>query len=755
MLLRARLITILFAILAPAAAFAQGTVLQGGAWSAGHAPMYAVSGTSQPVVLDSGTASGGGAGVGLSELGITARSANGVTTAPYANSGNGPLSSHFCMFDAPITNSTGYHYLCLDPNAQGGGLLGYGAGGAASALPLSFSVNGHSVSLPSVPGNIWATVSGTVTDNEATCFDGTLGVIKGCGGSPGTGTVTNVATGQGLSGGPITSTGTITTSPGVATNTLNAQTINYTVATSDCGKTVQMGTGSTGFLTVTLPAVSGFGANCAVTVVNGDSTRGKLLSGFPSDLSNILWPNQTLRVGIVNGAWVTLQNPGIWQAPSSVTLNVDHVSGSSSNTDCLATSGAGACASIYQAYLLFQTSVRVGTGGLARIQSDCGFTENPPAAFLGNSFTGGSGGGVVFIVGNEVTPSACSWTSTGWVVDDGAVISLRGFRTVNSGTVNWLTVTKLGLVVFANMEFGPAGSGNHVQIQDGGVFVYDGGSYQVGEGSCAPSCFSNHIVNNGGTFEMANATVNVPAALTFNSWYYGAGGNSNSNFGNNTFTGAGSGSGSTGASFSLHSNASLAFGGTTIPGTSQVFDTGACVGASVGSVTTICNPSLEQNINSTVTISATNSDAGSSAGAAMSASNGTHFTALQQNGANKNYGASGNDGSMVYSTAPQITIMTDNASGFINWATGGNTEKMRLSAAGGLSVGTTNDPGSGVMQAKAQTFASLKACASAMEGSTAAVTDSSVNTWGSTVTGSGANHVLAYCDGTNWTVMGK
>lgn len=52
-------------------------------------------------------------------------------------------------------------------------------------------------------------------------------------------------------------------------------------------------------------------------------------------------------------------------------------------------------------------------------------------------------------------------------------------------------------------------------------------------------------------------------------------------------------------------------------------------------------------------------------------------------------------------------------------------------------------------------FASAPACNSGNEGSIQAITDSTVNTWGSTIAGSGTNHVLGYCDGTNWTVMAK
>jgi hypothetical protein len=52
-------------------------------------------------------------------------------------------------------------------------------------------------------------------------------------------------------------------------------------------------------------------------------------------------------------------------------------------------------------------------------------------------------------------------------------------------------------------------------------------------------------------------------------------------------------------------------------------------------------------------------------------------------------------------------------------------------------------------------FASLATCNNSQEGSQRAVTDSSTQTWGATITGGGSNHVLAYCDGTVWTVMAR
>jgi hypothetical protein len=57
------------------------------------------------------------------------------------------------------------------------------------------------------------------------------------------------------------------------------------------------------------------------------------------------------------------------------------------------------------------------------------------------------------------------------------------------------------------------------------------------------------------------------------------------------------------------------------------------------------------------------------------------------------------------------------------------------------------------VRGNAVTFANLPAAP--VEGMLCAVTDASVNTWGSIIAGGGANHVLAYYNGTNWTVAGK
>ena len=68
---------------------------------------------------------------------------------------------------------------------------------------------------------------------------------------------------------------------------------------------------------------------------------------------------------------------------------------------------------------------------------------------------------------------------------------------------------------------------------------------------------------------------------------------------------------------------------------------------------------------------------------------------------------------------------------------------------------TVSAGGTGVMTLGPGLFASLPACAGGTEGSIAPVTDSNTAVWGATISGLSTNHVLAYCDGTNWTVMAK
>jgi hypothetical protein len=52
-------------------------------------------------------------------------------------------------------------------------------------------------------------------------------------------------------------------------------------------------------------------------------------------------------------------------------------------------------------------------------------------------------------------------------------------------------------------------------------------------------------------------------------------------------------------------------------------------------------------------------------------------------------------------------------------------------------------------------YSRLAPCTSALEGTSAPVTDSAADGWGVTITGGGPYHVLGYCDGTAWTVFAR
>lgn len=168
-----RLFILAAAILSPTLAFGQATLLQGGPFPAGHAPMYVGQSTTQPIVQDSGPAAGGPIGLGFSELLLAAR---GTGNAPHVAQGSGPLGTNFCDYDGPKNNPTGYHYLCLSANAgTGGALLTYGAGGGAAQLPFNAIINGITYPFPFASGGIvgpsttvvgdlptWANTAGTL-----------------------------------------------------------------------------------------------------------------------------------------------------------------------------------------------------------------------------------------------------------------------------------------------------------------------------------------------------------------------------------------------------------------------------------------------------------------------------------------------------------------------------------------------------------------------------------------------------------------
>lgn len=180
---RVKRLSALLAALAflPGLALGQQSIVQGGATTAGHVPAYVTGGSGQPVVIDSGPAGGNTTGQGLSELNVTAR----CTSPPCAAQGTGVDGTIVQFQDAVSTNSTGYHYLAFSANALGGGLIEYGAGGTASALPFNFRINGTSYAFPFAIGGIVGPA--TTVSGNLVCWNNLVGtLVSDCGYAAGT-----------------------------------------------------------------------------------------------------------------------------------------------------------------------------------------------------------------------------------------------------------------------------------------------------------------------------------------------------------------------------------------------------------------------------------------------------------------------------------------------------------------------------------------------------------------------------------------
>ena len=100
--------------------------------------------------------------------------------------------------------------------------------------------------------------------------------------------------------------------------------------------------------------------------------------------------------------------------------------------------------------------------------------------------------------------------------------------------------------------------------------------------------------------------------------------------------------------------------------------------------------SIVQNQNGNSFASILNNDAGATAKAYFITDNGTNTLRFQQNGTGfGGIGASLAGEGIVYQTAPGLTLMVDNASGIMKFATGGTSEKMRITSIGRVGIGTT------------------------------------------------------------------
>lgn len=368
-------------------------------------------------------------------------------------------------------------------------------------------------------------------------------------------------------------------------------TSDYTVAPADCG-VLRAGTGTSGFFTLTLPAVAGFASGCAVSVSNGDTGRGKALVGFPATVNALLWPGQEVTVVVSGAAWVAVNKPGRWVQTSTTPFKVDPASGSDAG-DCLGT-GSGACATLQHAVNLSLQQV-LYNGATPTIDVLTGSTLAEGVA-CGSPIVGSPS--VLTVVGDTATPTNISWTPPDFVppsggyafeASGGCSADVEGFYFHSVGTpCVWLDAFG-GSISVNHVNFGAltistsTGCGYQVLVDNSGSYSVTGNDYTI---SGSPSGY--HILMVGpAKVQWANTEFYIPSALTFTNFYLLSGSGANINYdatllckdhAGGTAGAGGCAAHSVGSPYNAVGNSNISTNSSVIPGNGAgVLSGGACV----------------------------------------------------------------------------------------------------------------------------------------------------------------------------------
>jgi hypothetical protein len=297
---------------------------------------------------------------------------------------------------------------------------------------------------------------------------------------------------------------------GVDTNVLRTATTTDAILTSDCGKTVQEGAGSTGYFTVTLPAVSGFATTCKVTVTNGDTVRAKKLSGFPTNVRATLYPLQTVVVEIINGAWVSNQPaPSRWAIPASVTIYVDNTNGNDTN-DGLASGSGNAFQTLAHAIAIAQTFDINEQAVVVQLATSETYTTSN--LVVSNAFVGAT----YITIQGDCTSSA-TWPNTilsvtastvGIIVQDYATLVFQCLEFSGGSGAIALESQKHGIIDFQSVVFAAFSGGSHLFTNKLGV-INATGNYTISGGA------AQHIISNFGEVDLTGVTVTLTGTPAF------------------------------------------------------------------------------------------------------------------------------------------------------------------------------------------------------------------------------------------------
>ncbi len=366
-------------------------------------------------------------------------------------------------------------------------------------------------------------------------------------------------------------------------------TSNYSIQTSDCGTTVQAGTGSTGQFTVTLPAPGGFADGCLVVIKNGDTGRGKILSGFPADAYYVLWPQLAITVQKVNSVWAIVNHPGYWTQSASAPFYVNTGTGSDTTNDCL--NVASPCLTVSKVMTTVLQQV-VFNGGDAVINVAGNITEQASCT----SHVMGAHPKVQ-IIGDTATPHNVKWSppnlAVGVLATSGCEVIVDGIWFDSAGTpCVYLDAIAGGTInINANIDFGllnaSAGCGEHILVGAGGR-VNALGNYTI-----SGNMTYHALVVGPSVFQHVQSGLNMPSAITFSN-FYNISGPGNVNYDQTVVcTGAGCGAASTGSQFTVNGGGNISRNSSVIPGATAGAITGGCVD-------TVCGANFTKVVPTTV-----------------------------------------------------------------------------------------------------------------------------------------------------------
>lgn len=302
---------------------------------------------------------------------------------------------------------------------------------------------------------------------------------------------------------------------------VNTQSTSYTIQASDCSGVVA----ETGALqTITLPATTGFPANCVVYVSNVNSSRAQKLSGFPaapqgntiynpanpaSPLpapcgSICLWPQVSTVVAISGNSWVYLVPPPSWDA-TGVTFNADPT-GSDANDGL---SNAAPLQHIQYAWNLISQRT---TGQLRGIQLGCSATYNEALFLLGDIGAGATG---IYITGNVGSPSSCvidAGNADGLKCDDYCTTAISGV-TIQNGLIGNIKALQHSTIDLSNVNIGKCGTvaGNQIITYDNSKININGPVTITSSTNCA----SLFLATLGGVLTLNGSTITLSGSPSY------------------------------------------------------------------------------------------------------------------------------------------------------------------------------------------------------------------------------------------------